>query len=203
MDALEALLRPAADVLNRKIRETTPAKELCAELDGTLAAIRVRNTGLAMYISVGEDSVSLATRAEADPDIAISGSIVTLAKVAAGGDVEAVRGGSLELIGDARRAQAFQRLLGFAKPDLEEGLSRIVGDAAAHGIGDAARGVRRWARDARATMSENVREYLTEESRDVPSRYEVERFGREIDRLRDGVDRVEARIRRLKERRDG
>ncbi len=200
MDALEALLRPAADVLNRKIRETTPAKELCAELDGTLAAIRVRNTGLAMYISVGEDSVSLATRADADPDIAISGSIVTLAKIAAGGDVEAVRGGSLELIGDARRAQSFQRLLGYAKPDIEEGLSRIVGDAAAHSIGEAARGFLRWARGARATMGDNIREYLTEESRDVPSRYEVERFGREVNRLRDGVDRAEARIRRLEER---
>ncbi len=201
MDALEALLRPAADILNRKIRETTPARALCAELDGTLAAIRIRDTGLAMYISVGEDSVSLATEADDDPDIAISGSIVTLARVAAGGDVEAVRGGSLDLIGDARRAQAFQRLLGYAKPDIEEGLSRIVGDAAAHSIGEAARGLRRWARGARTTMGENVREYLTEESRDVPSRYEVERFGRDVNRLRDAVDRAEARLRRLEERR--
>ncbi len=197
MNPLEALLRPAANVLNRKIQETTPARELCAELDGTLAAIRVRDTGLAMYISVNQDSISLATEAEEDPDIAISGSLVTLARVAAGGDVEAVRGGSLELIGDAGRAQAFQRLLRYAKPDIEEGLSKIVGDAAAHGIGEAARGVQRWAREARTTMGDNIREYLTEESRDVPSRYEVDRFGRDVGRLRDDVERLDARIRRL------
>lgn len=201
MDALEALLRPAADVLNRKIRETTPARALCTELDGTLAAIRVRDTGLTMYVSVGEDSIALSTGAEADPDIAITGSIITLARIAAGGDPEAMRGGPLELIGDARRAQAFQKLLGYAKPDFEEGLSTVVGDAAAHTIGEAARGIRRWARGARTTMGDNVREYLTEESRDLPSRYEVERFTRDVDRLRDGVDRVEARMRRLEEAR--
>ena len=43
-------------------------------------------------------------------------------------------------------------------------------------------------------MSDNVREYLQEESRDVPSRYEVERFADEVGRLRDDVDRLEARI---------
>jgi len=46
-----------------------------------------------------------------------------------------------------------------------------------------------------------VREYLQEESRDVPSRYEVEEFAGEIGRLRDDVDRLEARINLLGDRR--
>jgi ubiquinone biosynthesis protein UbiJ len=46
-------------------------------------------------------------------------------------------------------------------------------------------------------MASNIREYLQEESRDVPSRYEVERFAQQVDSLRDDVARLEARLNRL------
>ena len=108
-----------------------------------------------------------------------------------------MRKGELEITGDAHTGERFQRLLALARPDIEEELSHIVGDAAAHSIGQLARGLGEWARDARATMGTNIREYLQEESRDVPSRYETERFARDVGTLRDDVDRLEARIARL------
>lgn len=200
MNPLETLLRPATRVLNRNIREMTPARELCAELAGSVAAIRVKNTSLAMYFTFSDDGVELSTNSEADPDIAITGSIVTLARVAGGADEQAIREGSLELIGDAHKAQAFQRLLQYAQPDIEEELSGVIGDSAAHGLGQFVRGVRDWATQARSTMGDNIREYLQEESRDVPSRYEVERFARDVGKLRDDVDRIAARIDRLARR---
>jgi ubiquinone biosynthesis protein UbiJ len=46
-------------------------------------------------------------------------------------------------------------------------------------------------------MGDNIREYLQEESRDVPSRYEVEQFSKHVSELRDDVDRLAARIGRL------
>ena len=66
-------------------------------------------------------------------------------------------------------------------------------------MGEVARGLGKWASDARATMGANVREYLQEESRDVPSRYEAERFASDVATLRDDVDRLEARIDRLQD----
>ena len=110
----------------------------------------------------------------------------------------AIRDGSLSLSGDAERADRFQRLLMLAKPDLEEELSGVVGDVAAHRLGEMARGLSRWSRDARRTIGENIREYLQEESRDAPSRYEVDRFTAEVNTLRDDVARVEARLNRLR-----
>ena len=197
MNPLENLLRPATRILNRNIREITPARELCAELAGTIAAIRVKDTGLAMYFAFSHDSVELSSSATDDPDIAISGSIITLARVAGSGDEQAIRDGSLELVGDAHKAQAFQKLLSFAKPDIEEELSGVIGDSAAHGLGEFVRGVRNWAERARSTMGDNIREYLQEESRDVPSRYEVDRFALGVGKLRDDVDRIAARINKL------
>ena len=202
MDALETLLRPAIQGLNKNIPEVTRARELCVQLAGTTAAVRVKNTALTAYFTINEDSIALSDATENNPDICITGSLLTLARMAGSGDAGAIRDGSLELIGDAETAQAFQELLSAAKPDLEESLSSVVGDAAAHGLGKFSRGVRRWARDARSTMGANIREYLQEESRDVPSRYEVERFATQVGGLRDDVERLAARIKRLQERAD-
>jgi ubiquinone biosynthesis protein UbiJ len=166
-------------------------------LSGTVVAIRVRDTALTGWFIVHDDSLELTTEADLEPDVLISGSIVTLASMAGESGVRSIRAGSLELTGDPVLADDFQRLLTYAKPDIEEELSGIVGDAAAHRIGEIARGVSNWGREARATMGDNIREYLQEESRDLPSRYEVERFAKGVSELRDDVDRLEARIKRL------
>ena len=194
MNPLEALMDVIARVLNRNIRESTPARELCAQLEGKLIAIRVRDSALAGYFEISDGAVALRMEHEGDPDVAITGSLVTLALMAS---EDSIRDGSLDLTGDAGTAQRFQQLLEHAKPDLEEELSRFVGDAAAHSIGEIARSFGNWARQSRSIMRDNIREYLQEESREVPSRYEVERFAKDVSRLRDDVDRLAARVKRL------
>jgi len=182
MNPLDAALRPIANVLNRNIRATTPARELCAELAGTVVAVRVRDTALATWFVVHEEMLELTTEADAEPDVVISGSLFMLGRMAGAVGAGAIRDGSLELTGD---------------PILE--LSSVVGDIAAHRIGEVARGVREWALEAGSTMSANIREFLQEESRDVPSRYEVDRFADNVGTLREDVDRLEARINRLQD----
>ena len=197
IDPLETVLRPVARLLNRNIREVTPARELCQQLAGTTVAVRVRDSALAMYFTVDDGAIVMSTDYESEPDVVISGSLLTLAGMAGTSGIEAIRDGALDLTGDVEAAQAFQTLLGFAAPDIEEELSSLVGDAAAHRMGEFARGVRDWTRDARSTMAMNIREYVQEESRDVPSRYETDRFSSRVNSLRDDVDRLEARLRRL------
>jgi len=199
-DSLEAVLRPVARLLNRNIRATTPARELCQQLGGKTVAIRVRDTALAMYFTIsnsGDSAITLSAEAESEPDVVITGSMLTLARMAGKSGEQAIRDGALDLTGDADVAQAFQTLLRFAAPDVEEELSGLIGDVAAHQLGEVARSIRDWGRGAHSTMRSNIREYLQEESRDVPSRYEVDRLTTQIDLLRDDVDRLEARLNRL------
>jgi ubiquinone biosynthesis protein UbiJ len=49
---------------------------------------------------------------------------------------------------------------------------------------------------------QNVAEYLQEEGRDVPNRTEAEEFLHGVDRIRDDVDRLEARLKLLEARND-
>ena len=197
MDPLEALLRPVAKYLNRTISEVTPARELCARLDGKVVAIRVRDTALAMYFVFDAETIELAVDSEREPDVAITASIVTLASMIGSDGAQAIRDGKVDLTGNAGAAEAFRDLLAYTKPDIEEELSKFVGDAAAHRLGQLAAGLRNWALEARDTMGGNIREYLQEESRDVPSRYEVDEFARKVDALRDDVERFASRLNRL------
>jgi ubiquinone biosynthesis protein UbiJ len=198
VDILKTALQPIASVLNRNISETTPARKLCAELSGAVFAVRVRDTALATYFIVHDDVLELVTDTDREPDVVVTGSLITLARMAGPAGESLIRDGSVDLTGDAETAQQFQQLLKLARPDVEEELSGLVGDVAAHQLGEFARGVARWSKGARATMGANIREYLQEESRDAPSRYEVDRFSARVGGLRDDVDRLVARVARLR-----
>jgi len=199
MDALERLLQPLATLANRQIRMKTPARELAEELQGRVVGVRLKNTALAMYFHVADGEISVTGDFDGMPDAVITGSLLTLAQMAGQSGESAVRDGSLELAGDAALAQSFQRLLWHARPDIEEELSGVIGDVAAHGLGDLARSVTDWSRAARSTIRQNLSEYLQEESRAVPTRYEADRFRGEVEAMRDDVARLEARVKRLEQ----
>jgi ubiquinone biosynthesis protein UbiJ len=85
--------------------------------------------------------------------------------------------------------------------DFEEGLSRVVGDVAAHQVGRVLRGVADWGEQAGHTLAQNVKEYLQEETRDLVPRAELEAFNSDVTALERSVDELEARILKLGESR--
>ena len=93
---LETLLRPVADVLNRNIQETTPAREIAAKLNGSTIAVQVRESTLAMYFSFAQDVVALTTEYSDEPDVVISGSLISLARMIQGGGESAIRSGDVK-----------------------------------------------------------------------------------------------------------
>ena len=160
--------------------------------------MRIRNSALVMALAVEDGELKMATEVPEDPDVVVEGPLSGLARMAlAGDDMAAVPDSDVTLTGRADVAQKFQRLLKLARPDPEEELSTLIGDAAAHQVGQALRSFADWGRRSAGIMTANVREYLQEEQRDIPSRYEMNRFRDDVQRLRDDVERAEARLRRL------
>lgn len=201
MDPLETLLRPALSLVNGQIAESTPARDLCAELDGRVIAVRVRDTALAVYCHVGSDGLEIGTSYSEDPDVVISGSLLALGGLIADDPERLIRERRVEIDGDIEIASRFGRLLRFGRPDLEERLSGLIGDAGAHRAGEIARSLGAWGQHVAATMRQNLSEYVTEERGDLPARGEVEAFYEDVDRLRDDAARLEARVRTLGSRR--
>ena len=57
-----------------------------------------------------------------------------------------------------------------------------------------ARATKRWAINSKNTFDENIAEYLQEETRIMPNKFEFNNFSKKISELRDDVERIEIRI---------
>jgi ubiquinone biosynthesis accessory factor UbiJ len=193
-------LAPLESLLNRNLAGSSAARALCRRLSSKVLALHVEGVPLSVYFKSHGEHMTLHTDHEGTPDATLSGSPLSLMRLAGPAPDEALRGGSVHIEGDAEVAQTFSELLKAAQPDLEEELSRVVGDVAAHQIGNAARSALGFARRAKDTFLQNVAEYLQEEGRDVPNRTEADEFLQGVDKVRDDVERLEARLNLLEKR---
>lgn len=188
------LLRPFEKILNRNIAGSSRARALLAELQGRSLELRFAATPLRIRLSALTDALAVAPAGEDAADAVIEGTPLSFLRLASGDAAKSIRAGGMDVKGDAEVAEGFRRLLEAARPDLEEELSRFTGDAAAHYAARFAREAAEFGRRAGDIFARNVSEYLTEESRDVPTRLEAEEFIEGVDRLREAVDRLEARV---------
>jgi len=107
----------------------------------------------------------------------------------------------VEIEGSAELASAVQYLSRHLVWDIEEDLSRLIGDIFAHRLVSGGKAFAAWQRDAATRLAENLAEYWTEEQPLLARPADVEAFCREVDALRDDSARLEKRIERLEGRR--
>ncbi len=103
----------------------------------------------------------------------------------------------VQLGGNAALAREVLAIAQNLRWDVEEDLSRVFGDIAAHRMVQAAQELRRWQRATADNFARSAVAYWTEEQPLIARRADVERFNREVDALRDDVARFDKRIGRL------
>ena len=196
MDVL-ALLKPVESLLNRNLAASTPARALLGELEGRTLAVAVTTPfgGRLLYLRLRASAAGIvADRDESPADVSLSGTplgLLGLAAARAGGRSTAA---GAQISGDAEVASAFERLLRHARPEFEEELARILGELPAYYAARAARELLGWGRRAADSLARDLGEFLTEESGDLPPRAELEEFYANVDRVRDDVERLAARV---------
>lgn len=191
------LLDRLAGLLNRNVAMSTQAKDLAHRLEGRSLAVHVEGLPLKVRASIESGQVTLSGGVDETADATVSGTPLSLLSLLGSDAGVRLRSSPVTINGDAEIAEGFQELLRAARPELEEELSRQIGDVAAHQVGNLIRGVSGWGRNAAATFAANVGEYLQEEGRDLVTRTEMDEFLREVDEQREAADRLEARVARL------
>jgi ubiquinone biosynthesis accessory factor UbiJ len=197
MPATPAWLASVEALLNRNIDASGKGVELARRLDGTCIQVDVEGwaritacvSGRRLALTAGDDSAA---------DALITGSPLALVNLLTARAAGAGR--SAQIRGNAETANLYRELFALARPDLEEELSRVVGDLPARRIARLARQGSAWIRGAGRTARENLSEYLQEESRDLVNHTEYEEFLRGVDALREAADRIEARLAGLERR---
>jgi ubiquinone biosynthesis protein UbiJ len=190
------LTQSIENLLNRNLPRSPRARELATALVGKRVRVEARGLGWVIIAESLNTSIRL-TRESADgqpPDADISGSLLNLAALAGAHPEEVIQRGDVTIRGDAEVAQKFRELAMLLKPDVEEELSRLIGDSPAHQALRLVRLATGFGRRAAQTGVRNVAEYLAHERGDLVPRAEAEDFYRGVERLREDLDRVEARV---------
>ena len=169
-------------------------------LQGKVIELSLADSGLLMWLRFSPNGVRVESAdSDAEPDASISATAPKLFKMALElNQAKAGRGSSVSVTGDIEVVQNFATLLGELDIDWEEQLSRWIGDSAAHGIGQVVRGLHRWGRQTAQVLWMDVGEYLAEETQLLPHAEEVATYVEGVDEIRDDVERLMARVTRLK-----
>jgi ubiquinone biosynthesis protein UbiJ len=108
----------------------------------------------------------------------------------------------INIAGDTDFASAIHHVTRNLRWDVEEDLSRVFGDVAAHRMAQTGRTLQRWGEQAVENTGRAFAEYWTEEQPLIAGGRDLEAFGRAVDQLRDDAARLEKRIENLSNRQE-
>jgi ubiquinone biosynthesis protein UbiJ len=150
-----------------------------------------------LHMRIGEDGLMAEETTGAGADLTISLRPSALPRLLQR-DEAALR--DVDITGAADLAKLAQELVRELAWDVEEDLSRVVGDVAAHRLVKTGREIMGWQQEAARRLAQNFAEYLTEE-RPTLVHHELARdFAADAARTRDAVDALETRIAALERR---
>ncbi len=190
------------NLLNRNLGNSPGARTACAELKGRRLKLMIRDLDVAIIIESLGESLRISRGGEGEFHAEVEGSPVNLLAMAGPSPERLLKSGAVQVKGEVELLQSYRDLVLLLKPDLEEELSRWVGDSPAHRLAGLARGAIAFGRRGADTTVRNAAEYFAHETGDLVPRAEAEVFLGEVDRLREDVDRAAARLDAMLERID-
>lgn len=196
----EFLFRPFEALLNHGLQRSAEAQALAARLEGRCLGLTVEGTPFDLRLTAKHGRLDVSLPDGAAPDACICGGPLSLGRLLREEPQAAVRDGAVRMTGDTEIAEQFRELLRLASPDLEKELARLVGEPVAQQVGDASRAFSRWTGEAGDSLARGVSDYLQKDSQVLPTAEEVHQFARKIDELVNDVERAEARIQRLRDK---
>lgn len=180
--------------VNHLLAQDPWARALLAAHAGKVA--RLDAGVLAVTWEVSADGLLKTAAAGADPHVVIRARLADLPLILQDRE-RAVAYVRIE--GDADFANTLSKLSQSLKWEAEEDLARVFGDVAARRLAGAAQAVLSGAQAKRRALEENLAEYFLEENPMLVRAQPVADFGSEVGKLRDDVERLEKRLRKLQQ----
>jgi ubiquinone biosynthesis accessory factor UbiJ len=192
-----ALQQPLVKLFNRVLSDYPMARARLAVHHGKSIAATVGPFSTRLRVDVAGDVEPVGIGAADIDDVAFTIPLSALPGLARR-DEQALN--AITFTGDSEFAATLSSIVRNVDWDIEQDLSRVVGDVAAHRIAGGARALQAWRADASTRVSANVAEYLVEENRTMASQRDIESLARANETLRDDIARAEARIAQLTSR---
>jgi len=184
------LSTPVLAAVNHVLDQAGWARKLLQPYAGR--SIRIAMQPFSLSFAIDSAGCLQASTASADLDIVLPAAAPLLAMQGSEAVMKAA-----QISGPADLANTLNFVLRHLRWDIEEDLSKVIGDIAAHRVVSAFEAFTRWQGQAGRNLAENIGEYLVEENPTLVTASSVASFAGEVERLRSDLAMLEQRVARL------
>lgn len=186
-------------VINRYLALDPEMLAKLAVLSGKVIKVELTGIDKQFFIYPGAQGIEIQTESETKADTVLRGTPFSLFKMGVTPDAaNLLLKGEVEITGDTRLGHQFKKALSEIDIDWSEPLAELFGDGLAYQIQQAGKKFFTWGKQSVQSVSLSASEYLQEESRDVVTKTELEIFNRHVDKIKNDVDRLEAKIKNIR-----
>ena len=175
-----------------------------AQLDQRLVRLELEGLGIELNFYFTTQRVKVSLDADGEADTVINGTPAALFSMAVPDEDGhwGTPGSRVRITGDATLARDLERLFSQLDLDWESKLSNLFGEVLGYQLAAGARNAARQFRNTTSTLEEMTGEFLQRPGSPLAREDEVREFASSVDQLRDATDRLEARIRVIRQRRE-
>lgn len=200
LDALKPIAGRALEgALNQALALDPETRDGVRRLDGQRIELTLESPPLALQLRVEGERLRVGPVDPGnEPDLAVRTTLAgVLSQLPFLRRDDAPPVGKVRVSGDAELARQLQRLAERFDPDWHRPFAAVFGEVIGVQLAQAFAAALRGAGSLGGKLARDAAGYVVEESRDVVGRDELDAFHDDVDGLRDGVERIAARIARL------
>lgn len=185
--------------INSALKYDPGTRARLAKFEGRVLALDLSVPRLDFYLLFAGGEVQVLNRWEGEVTTELAGSALAFVRLLRDADATPAKLG-VTVVGSSAFLAELQAALRDLDIDWEEPLAQLLGDVPAHGIGRALRGVSRWLRGNLDYAPRAAAEAVSEEWRFTPPKAQFEAFADDVAQLALATERLEARIRILRQK---
>lgn len=195
-NAITAVLESS---INRYLALDPAAGDLLNSLENKSITVILKEFSFPVHFSIQQQQIYVHSNLDEQADVSLRASIPQLINMTlANNDTDSILGSDIEMSGNMDVGRQFRDVFKNLDIDWEEILSRYTGDIIAHKVGTGFRHLNKWMSNTGQSIQQDITEYLQEESQQLPTGSEITAFIKQVDDVRLSIDRVEARIKLLR-----
>ena len=189
--------------INRALALDPASAERLERVEGKTLQLDLEGLAITLYLDFAYGAVEVSLDCDDEPAARVSGTPVALFNLAAPDDMGdwGLPGSGVRIEGDATLARDLGKIFSALDPDWRSPLTGIFGDVLGHQV---AEGLKQGLSGLRAAAQNSLAmtgRFLNEESDVLAPQHAIDSFNREVDDLRDDLDRFEARLARAERKR--
>ncbi|NQY51281.1 MAG: SCP2 sterol-binding domain-containing protein [Piscirickettsiaceae bacterium] len=189
---------PVELALNVILSQDPEIKGKLRQLDKLSIALQIKNINHTIIVKIENHKLLLNSSSDTKADLTVTANAIELAKLAYYPDNLFSK--DIEIYGDVQFAKKLRDILYELDLDLEALIANLTGDILAYPIVHGFCQINNWMKSIHTSLEKNMAEYLREEAELLPDKLLTNNYLTNIDKIRADLERLEARVNRLKRR---